>query len=411
MRKWKIAVLAACLLLAGCGAGTQGEIAEEGPPVTVLPAEELEQTAVEGGGETLEPDFIYDESGCTDWQRAYADFLRALCTEEAAVRNIDRPDYDPNEYPGEIGALSEGYCLYDIDKDGVPELLIRYGNSEAAYRTRVYGWADGAVAELGDFASGHSSLYTWPGENAVAFNWGHMGGHYVDKISLADGTLTFEEVFSENISPENPYTEMADIVSGSTYLREARTTLGLTFLQEAGSGADTPLLLPIYDYGRERARRELDRDRDGAARRAITAVLEDGAAFYGVSTDGFGGDTGWTTLEEYLAPGGVDGYADTPQTVEKLAWADIDGDGRTECLLSLRDAEGWPDQYVVLSEQAGAVYAYCVNYSGDYSVNADGAFYHPAYGDTYAVSFWKNQCYQYTVSYDETVPAVEWEKP
>lgn len=243
----------------------------------------------------------------------------------------------------------------------------------------------------------------------MAFNWGHMGGHYVEKISLVDGTLTFEEVFSENISPENPYTEIEDIVPGSTYLRAVRTTLGLTFLEEAGSDADQPLLLPIYDYGREQVRQETDMDRDAAARAAITAVLEDGATFYGVSADGFGGDTGWTALEQYLAPSGVDRYADTPQTLDKLAWMDVDGDGQTECLLSLRDAEGWPDQYVILSEQDGTVYGYCVNYCGDDSVNADGVFYQ--YGEPFAVSFWKDQCYQYTVSCDGTVPDVEWEEP
>lgn len=404
-------MLAACLLLGGCGAGKQGEIVEEGPPVTVLPAEELERTAAGGGEAAAEPDFTYDESGLADWQRGYADFLRTLCKEEAAVRNIDRPDYDPNEYLYEIGMLSDGYCLYDIDKDGVPELLIRHGDCEAAYHTRVYGWSDGAVTELGDFSSGHSSLYTWPGENAVAFDWGHMGGQYVEKISLADGALTFEDVFSEYVEPGDEYTDIADIVLGSTYLRGVRTTLGLTFLEEFGSGADTPLLLPVYDYGRERNREELDPGRDEAARRAITAVLENGGEFYGVSADGFGGDTGWMTLETYLQPGGVDRYADTPQTVEKMAWVDMDRDGQRECVLRLLSGDGWPDQYIIFGEQDGTAYAYCVNYCGDYEIGTDGVFRSTELGDTFAVSFWKNQCYPYTVPYDETVPAVEWEKP
>lgn len=359
--------------------------------------------------ETLEPDFTYNESGLADWQRGYADFLRVLCKREAAVRNIDRPDYDPNEYPGEIGMLSEGYCLYDIDKDGTPELFIRYGNSEAAYHTYVYGWADGVVAELGDFYSGHSSLYTWPEENAVAVNWGHMGGHYVEKISLVNGALAHERVFEERVG-EAGYTDITDIVSGSLNIREVRTTLGLTFLEEAGSNADRPLLLPVYNYGRERGRQEPDTDRDAVVRAAITAVLADGAAFYGVSADGFGGDTGWTALEQYLAPGGVDRFADAPQTLDKLAWVDMDGDGQTECLLALRDAEGWPDQYVILSEQEGTVYAYCVNYCGSGEVGADGVFRNAGGADAFAVSFWKDQCYPYSVPYHETVPELEWEQ-
>lgn len=361
-------------------------------------------------GKARELDFTYDEARCADWQRAYADFLRKLCRQEAAVRNIERPDYDPNAYAAEIGALSSGCCLYDINEDGIPEMFLRYGNCEAAYRTCVYGWVDGAAVELGEFPSGHSSLYTWPGENAVAFDWGHMGGHYVQKISLTDSTLTFEDVFSEYVEPGEEYTDIADIVPGSTVLREARTTLGLTFSEGAGSGADRPLLLPIYDYGRERPAAEMDPDRDEAAQRAITAVLEDGAEFYGVSADGFGGDTGWATLEQYLAPGGVDRFADTPQTVEKLAWVDMDQDGQRECVLRLLDGrEGWADQYIIFREQDGTVYAYCVNYCVSHEIGTDGVFRDAEWQSTFAVSFWKNQCYLYTVPCGGTVPAVEWE--
>lgn len=273
MKRWTVCLLA-CLLLTGCGAEIWEQEAED-PPVQ---AEAPVGQAAESAKERLEPDFTYDESGLANWQRAYADFLRNLCKREAAVRDIDRPDYDPNEYPYEIGMLSSGYCLYDIDKDGVPEMLVRYGDSEAAYYTTVYGWADGAE-------------------------------------------------------------------------------------------------------------------------------------FYGVSADGFGGDTGWTALERYLAPGGVDTYADTPQTIEKLAWVDMNGDGRRECVLRLLDgAEGWPDQYIMFSEQNGTVCAYCLNYCGGYDLGTGGVFHDAEWGDTFAVSFRKSQCYPYTVLYDETVPLVEWEE-
>lgn len=407
MKRWTVCLLA-CLLLTGCGAEIWEQEAEDPPAQAEAPVGQ----AAESAKERLEPDFTYDESGLANWQRAYADFLRNLCKREAAVRDIDRPDYDPNEYPYEIGMLSSGYCLYDIDKDGVPEMLVRYGDSEAAYYTTVYGWADGAVTELGNFPSGHSSLYTWPGENAVAFNWGHMGGHYVQKGSLAGGALEWETVFEEGIKePVEAYTEMEDIVPGSQYLREVRTTLGLIFGEGFDADADQPLTLPICDYGRERQAAELEPVLDAEARRAITAVLEDGAEFYGVSADGFGGDTGWTALERYLAPGGVDTYADTPQTIEKLAWVDMNGDGRRECVLRLLDgAEGWPDQYIMFSEQNGTVCAYCLNYCGGYDLGTGGVFHDAEWGDTFAVSFRKSQCYPYTVLYDETVPLVEWEE-
>lgn len=391
MKRWNMLALAACLLLAGCGADNR-ETPEEGPPVQILPAAE----------ETAE-----------DWRAGYKAFLTELCRQEAAVRKIDRPDYDPNEYSYEIGMLSDGYCLYDIDKDGVPELLIRYGRSEAAYHTCVYGWADGAVTELDDFPSGHASLYTWPGENAVAYTWSHMGGHYVEKLSLTDGALTRETVFKEGMEDwAEEYTDMADIVPGCLELRPARTTLGLTFLEEADSAADQPLTLPIDDYGRERTAPEPDPARDEAARVAIQAVLDGETALIGVSADGFGGETGEMLLADYLAPGGVERYAEKTMRIARLAWADMDRDGQTECLLWLEhtlDDRFSGTTYVILSEQDGDVYAYCNNYCENYEVSVEGVFHHLYADDTFAVAFQKEQCYQYAVPYDGTVPPVEWE--
>lgn len=393
MKKWVGIALAACLLLSGCKA----EAGEQNVPQNV----EGPETPVR---------VIAVPTDVINWKQAYIDFLTDLCKREAAVRNIDRPDYDPNMYAYEVGTLSEGYCLYDIDKDGTPEMFIRYGNCEAAYHTEVYTYREGIAFKIGEFSSGHSSLYTWPGENAVAYHWSHMNGHFVDKISIQNGTIVQETVFDEAYfeGPGGEYTAIEDIVPGSMYLQEVRTTLGMIY-GAFHSGTDKALTLPIDDYGRERIKHDIDLDRDRVARQTIEAVLRNSKRLYGVSSDLFGGDTGEMTLEEYLAPGGVDQYAKIPQTLEKLAWVDIDWDGQTECLLRLTDENGWPDQYVILSEQEGTVYAYCINYKGDDVVHTDGVFYDAEYGDSFAVSFQGGQCYQYTAFYDGTSPEVSWE--
>lgn len=392
MKKWLGYLLTVCLLLSGCGADHPAQQRPE-PAVPAMAAMEVPE----------------------DWREGYKAFLAELCRQEAAVRKIDRPDYDPNAYVGELAVLSSGYCLYDIDEDGVPEMMIEYGNGSAVEYTRVYGWAGGAVAELGGFPSGHASLYTWPGENAVAFNWSHMNGHYVEKISIRDGTLAQETVFEETYGGANErYTDMETVVPGCMELRSARTTLGLTFGEEADSDADTPLTLPIDDYGKDRRAAESDPEGDAAARVAIQAVLDGDAALTGVSADGFGGETGEMLLKDYLAPGGVDRYAEKPMEIARLAWVDMDRDGRTECLLWLE--HGAEDRfsgttYVILGEQAGKVYAYCNNYCENYEVNADGVFHHVYADDTFAVSFQGDACYQYTVPWDGTVPLAEWEEP
>ena len=88
MRKGILA-LALCLLLSGCATAAEERRPEEaGPPVRVIGPEEE-----------------------TDWRAAYRAFLEDLCEEEKAVLNIDRPDYDPNDYPAQVDNLSKEYFL------------------------------------------------------------------------------------------------------------------------------------------------------------------------------------------------------------------------------------------------------------------------------------------------------------
>ena len=380
MKKWMGMALAMCLLLTACGAETTQAPEQEKPPAapekeSVQPQEQPE---------------VPEETEPADWQLAYAAFLEGLAERVKTLRDTDRPDYDPNTVELEIGEASGTYVLYDIDKDGIPELLIRYGLGEAGYHTTVYGYRDGTVTEIGDVPTGHTSLYAWPDENAVAYNWSHMGGHFVDKLSIVDGALEETKFFEEDNfnDPEKEYTPMSDIVPGSVYLRETRTLAELPEL--------TALTLPIYDYGRERT--ELDPRRDEAARSSIETVLKDGGAFYGVSADGFGGDTGWTTLQAYLQPGGVTEYAEKPlEVTAPWAWEDFNGDGRREALVTVRNAEGdrFSDtKYVIFAEQNGTVYAYCMNYVENYRL--DGIIFRSElWQDAFGVSFDQYQCYEY----------------
>lgn len=383
MKKWMGTALALCLLLTACSAET-----------AQMPKEEENAAPEEESVQPQEQPDALEEPEPADWQAAYAVFLEELAEQVKALRNTDRPDYDPNSVDFEVGECSGTYVLYDIDKDGVPELLLRYGLGEAGYHTTVYGYRDGAAVEIGDVPTGHTSLYTWPGENAVALNWGHMGGHFVEKLSIVDGKLEETMFFEEDNfnDPERPYTAMADIVPGSVYLREVRTLAELPEL--------TALTLPIYDYGRDRTPAETDPERDAAAKAAIETVLENGGEFYGVTADGFGGDAGWTTLEAYLQPGGVTEYADFPlEVTAPWVWEDFNGDGQREAVVTIRNGEGdrFSDtRYIIFGEQEGRVYAYCLNYMDGYELDGT-TFRSELMEDAFGVSFDKEQCYEYGV--------------
>ena len=89
-----------------------------------------------------------------DWASAY----RAVLDEALAKRNAE----NPGDFLAECS-----YCLYDIDKDGTPELLLKTGTCEADYMGRIFFFDGRRASQLGEELSlSHSSFYTDPDEIA-----------------------------------------------------------------------------------------------------------------------------------------------------------------------------------------------------------------------------------------------------
>jgi hypothetical protein len=401
------AILLILTLLSGCYTETNTDLTSASPdtseqvsatPVDGVPT--LSDTPSESPSESDTPplDFSCDETACRPWQLAYLALLRDICQSDAKI--ISARDKDRgSEYWDEL--ISEHYCLYDVDKDGIPEIFIRFGESEAEYRTKVYTCQNGSAVYAGEFISGHSALYTWPEDNAVLFYVAHMGYAEIYKISIKDGKINKTEIFTEAINGEDrDYTAPGSIVPGSVRLDDYRTMLTLPEL--------TPLTLPIYAYYPET--RPITDKSAGDSRKAITEVLAGTRHLYGVSGDGFNGDTGWMTFHDYCQPETVYEYARKHMKTQKSGWADFNQEGREECILYLvEDTEDAykNDVYVILSEQDGTVYAYCLSYF-DGEVFRDGVF-SDDYGWSFGLSFYKNQCYEYEKAHDITIPPVEWE--
>lgn len=323
------------------------------------------------------------------WQEGYAEFLINLRTAEYQYQ-LGEAAFPEDDLP------SDSYSLYDVDKDGVPELFLKCGTCEADYYTLAYTFRGGQVSSLGSFQSGHSSLYTVPGENGIIFREGHMGYGSIERFSLVDGSFSSWETLlteDEEDTRREGYTDPAELVSGSEQIPFHYTC---TQFRPPDSPA---LILPICDYqGREFSIPV----EEAEVRAAIGRVLYESGPFFGVSGDGFHGDTGLTTLEEYLQPEAAYPYGKQPLKLEKTAWADVNGDGQTDCLLWLeQEEEKWTNTFcTVLSLEEGQVYAYFFDSVRDVAVEPDGTVTFQIYKDYWArASFYKNQSY--------TVPALE----
>ena len=315
------------------------------------------------------------------WQDAYIKLLQKVFDEDEATRN------DPGKDTSE---LSDSYGLYDVDKDGVPELFINYGDAEANYWVDVYTYKNGAAVSIGELAFGHAMLHTFPGENAAVITWGHMGYQEMHKITIADGKIKqLEVLFEEELDDSDDwYTPVSDIVPGAEYVTFSRTAVSLPY--------EAPLTLPVYYYGNGG---HATGSSSEIAKAAITEVLDGKRDLYGVTSDGYGGDTGWMSFKAYCQPGGVSKYSQVTMIPQYSKWIDMNKDGQNEYVVMLSATDNSSsDIYVILSYQDNIVYAYCLNYVAEYStLRQDGTFYIKGeYGQSdYMIryTFYKNQCY------------------
>ena len=273
------------------------------------------------------------------------------------------------ENPGEDDILPElSYLVYDIDKDGTPELLIKTGTCEADYHGAVYALRDGQAVQLGDeLGLSHSSFYSDPGENGVILMAGHMGYAYAERISLTDANgYTMELLYEDDLNtrleadPDADYVYPGDVISGSVYLTLCRAdlTLPMTHYEEISRGLEG-----TWPSAAEKQYPNQD-----------TAYFENLISGSGevvaVTADGFTHSPGRITFPDLLKKDVVADWMQGDLSVLSAVPADLNGDGQLECFVAASD--GSSEVRIILSEQDGQAYAYLMNYTAGYEVDADG---------------------------------------
>lgn len=117
--------------------------------------------------------------------------------------------------------LLHSYTLYDIDKDGIPELVLHFGTSTAESFGQLYRFVDGDAQLIKEFAYGGNSLATFPGDNGVLIYHARDFAQSVKLWTLTDSEIIESEVlFSETLEVMRSYTEISEIVPGAVRLAE-----------------------------------------------------------------------------------------------------------------------------------------------------------------------------------------------
>lgn len=300
-------------------------------------------------------DEAFQAYATADWQLAYKEILDAA--------------YDGNTYTKE-GVTDARYYLYDIDKDEIPELMIKQGADENSYMTDVYYWDGSEAKHAGDTYSGRLNYYSNPADNGVIEYSLHMGYGVATRLSLIDGKLItsdspiFEDdMMSKYVMDMEPDPILvSDEIAGSEPLKSYCPKCVYPLLAYTA---------PIYAAGREALT-------DDEFKAVIEGIIDDGDEFYWVTTEN-------TTLQDCtFKPNKIDwsyfmdGTALFSNPTEEVIYIqnrfyeDFNGDGFTECLIELRNTAG-SLALSLMTYQHGNVYAYTAQHLGDWSLKVEDA--------------------------------------
>lgn len=301
----------------------------------------------------------------TGYKKAYIELI------EAEQQKIASVSPESEEYE----ECMESYLLYDVDKDNTPELLIRFGHSEASYQRKLYTYADGQAQLVEDSPSGHTSFYSVPNENGILYYMGHMGYADCIKAVLKDGKTEYEELFAEDINEklqageDADYKPVSEIVPGATYLEEYSytTTYPIEMYEvianysSEGKKADST----AYTYPENNPE-------------FYNSLMQNNGTVNAVALDSFMNTPGEIPFRKLTEKGEIYEYFEGGGEINGVTYADLNSDGIYECVFYIGEHDDYSDTdkafRVILAPQDGKVYAYLSFSPYEDTVTEDGYF-------------------------------------
>ncbi len=183
-RTWIAFFLSLCLIcLAGCAPKAKDDAAKTG--------EELDEMEVLFGSMEEEP-----TPSPTPLEALYYDY--------SDYKNVLRDtEYEYEEYMG--GDYLE-YGLCDLDGDGILEMIVKEGTSEADFLWRVYTIGETGAKDVGSFGGGHSLLYT-DAEPGVLCVYGQMGHEEIVRVTYDGQYISLSTLISQDLADGEEYSK------------------------------------------------------------------------------------------------------------------------------------------------------------------------------------------------------------
>ncbi len=374
MRKRSLVLAyAIALLLSACASSNTADVQEESTNeisvassvATTTEAVPVTETDEDNSDSEDTSDINVDSSNEADYKQAYKKIIEY---EQERIASVS-PETSPEEYEDCIDC----YWLYDIDKDNIPELLIRYGHFEAAFHGKLYTCVEGKAQLITDEVSmGHTSFYAVPDENGILSYWGHMGCAACFKLVLQNGKLESEELYSEDINEKLQagedvwYKASNEIVDGAYYLEEYDydSTYPIEMYDVVADYSNGEIKATSFSYSFP------DNNPD-----FYTDIMQNDGIVNAIALDQFMNTLGEVSFGSLLEEGRIYEYTQGNLEAHGITYADLNSDGIYECIVYLSEGDDKDKDYrIIMSLQDDTVFAYLTFYPGETTITENGYF-------------------------------------
>ena len=216
----------AAVLLAGCGKTEENESSNADTSTTAAVSETTETTDTAeavNATETVQPNEtdVVTEPFTTKVPDGNVSAGGIMDMYPAIYQGIVEQKF--NETAQNSGGLaSVEYCFRDLDANGIPDLILKYGTCEADFCIDVFYIEDnGDVQTINCIGGGHTSFAYDDNTGDFVIVWGHMGAASINYFKWENGTLKSNGSYDFEINEENPSYEKVLDEKGIRYIDHA----------------------------------------------------------------------------------------------------------------------------------------------------------------------------------------------
>lgn len=106
-----------------------------------------------------------------------------------------------------ISAVQFKYCLYDLDKDGIMELIVETEEVAGGFLADIYTIENNQPVFLSNEYVCYASFYETEDGNGLYISYGHMGNEYVYRMTKQGHSISVEEAWTIETGRLNDYYE------------------------------------------------------------------------------------------------------------------------------------------------------------------------------------------------------------